>query len=484
MQRLAVAIATLLFLSIFPIAYPQGAYYTIIVSVKDGDGSPVVDASVRVTTKYGPDDYRDAAFPPHRTNASGMVVYENVYSVDGLASIIVSKNGVELASGSYQLTPTRTFIAVVCRNMATLTVYAKDSGGQPLKNAFVKLFWQSLDGLTWEASQTTDDQGKAVFRQMSYWTYQVQVSWQGLTVHQGVFSFSSSARSYNALCNVHNLTVNVFDAANKPLTNAKVVISDSSEWRDTKYTSKGSVVFPQLPEANYTVQVQYEIYTNITTVKLSSTKTVNIKLNFIAVSTFNVVLKALWSDNKPIANAEVKVTNSEGYTVFTGSTNATGHCSLQLLEGTYTFTVSKGSATQTKTITVTSQTTVTLTIDTSCRISTVKVEVYKDGALANGVLIKIYKDGRLIDSVSAPNGEYIFNLPDGLYTFIVRLQDQELEKAVIINQDMVIPIHFGAVMNPMVIYAPLLLAVLAIVAVAAVKLKRKAERKPTRVILQ
>ncbi|MEM1540584.1 MAG: carboxypeptidase-like regulatory domain-containing protein [Candidatus Bathyarchaeia archaeon] len=485
MRRLAVAIAAMLFLSIFlAVAHPQGACYTIIVTVKDGDGTPIVDASVRVTTKYGPDDYRDAALSPYRTNASGVVVYENVYSVDGLASIIVSKNGVELASGSYQLTSTRTTITVVCRNMATLTVYAKDSSGQPLKNAFVKLLWQSFDGLTWEASQTSDEQGKAVFRQMSYWTYQVQVSWQGLTVHQGVFSFSSSARSYNAMCKVHNLTVNVFDAANKPLTNAKVVVSGSGGWRDTKYTSKGSVVFPQLPEANYTVQVQYEIYTNTTAVKLSSTKTVNIKLNFIVMSTCNVVLKALWSDNKPIADAGVKVTNSEGYTVFTGFTNATGHCPLQLLEGTYTFTVSKGSATQTKTVTVTSQTTVTLTIDTSYRISTVKVEVYKDGALANGVLIKIYRDGRLIDSVSAPNGEYTFNLPDGVYTFIVRLQDQELEKAVIINQDTAIPIYFGAVINPMVIYAPLLLAVLAVVVVASVKLKRKAERKPVRVILQ
>ena len=486
MKKLQIIVAAILLLipALSTSAYSQGAYYTIIVTVKDSDGLPVNEASVRVTTKYGPDDYRDAAFPPYRTNASGMVVYENVYSVDGFANIVVSKSGVELESGCYQLTQPKTSITIVCRDMATLTVYAKDSGNQPLKNAVVKLSWQSLDGTSWDISQTADEQGRAVFRQMIYWTYQVQVSWQGLTVHQGSFSFSSSTRSYNALCKVHNLTVNVFDAANKPLTNAKVTVSRGGGWQNIKYTSGGFAVFSQLPEAVYTVHAQYEIYTNTTTVNLSSTKTVTIKLNFIVMSTCKIVLKAVWSDDKPIANAEVKVTNSEGSIVFTGSTNATGHCTFQLLEGTYTFTVFKGSAIQTRTLTVTGQTTLTITIDTSHRVSTVKVEVYKDGALAKGVIIEIRQNGQLLDMVLASNGEYTFTLPDGTYTIIAKLQDQKQEKTITVNQDLAVPITFGTALNPMLIYTPLALAIFAAIIMAVIKLKHKAQRKPTRIILQ
>jgi len=464
-------------------AYSQGAYYTIIVTVMDGDGSPVYEASVRVTTKYGSEDYRDAAFPPYCTNASGIVVYENVYSEDGFATIVVSKSGIELESGCYRLTQPKTYITIVCRNMATLTVYAKDSDNQPLKNAMVKLSWQSLNGVQWDISQTTDEQGKAAFWQMIYWIYQVQVLWQGLTVHQGSFSFSSATRSYNAICKVHSLIVNVFDVANKPLTNAKITISRGG-WQNIKYTNGGSAVFPQLSEANYTVHAQYEIYTNTTTVNLSSTKTVMIKLNFIAVSACKIVLKAAWSDDKPIANAEVKVTDSEGFIVFVGSTNTTGHCTFQLLEGTYAFTVSKGSATQTRTVTVTGQTTLKITIDTSCRISTVKVEVYKDGALAKDAIIEIRQNGQLLNMVLASNGEYTFTLPDGTYKIIAKLQDQKQEKTVTVNQDMTVQITFGTTINPMLLYMPLVPAIFAAVIIAVIKLKHKAQRKPYRIVLQ
>lgn len=477
------AIAILLVFTAFStLAYSQTTY-TIIITVKDSDGRPVSGASVRVTTKYGPDDYRDAAFPPYCTNTSGMVVYENVYSVDGLVHVVVSKNGVELASGDYTLTLARTSITIVCQSLATLTVYTKDSSNQPLKNAAVMLTWQSLDDVQWDTSQTTDEQGKAAFPQMSYWTYQVQILWQGLIVHEGTFSFSETTRNYNAICKVHNLTVNVFDAANKPLTNAKVTINRGG-WYSTKYTSGGFVVFPQLPEANYTIQTQYEIYTNTTTISLSNTKTVTIKLNFIAASTCRVAVKAIWSDNKPINNAEMKVTNIEGYTVYSGTTNATGYCLIQLLEGTYTFTVSKEQATQTQTVTITSQTTVTITIDTSYRISTVRVEIYKDNAYASGVFIEIYKDGQLVNNTLAPNGEAAFNLPDGTYTFIAKLQDQKQEKTVTVNQDMTIPIVFGTTIDPAVIYLLLSSMAFAIIIAIIVKLKRKAESKPPRIILQ
>jgi len=485
-MRKLIILATAFLLCFSPFlafAYSQ-ATYTIIVKVDDSEGLPVSGASVRVTTKYGPEDYRDAAFPPYCTNASGIVVYENVYSVDGLAHMVVSKGGIELASGDYTLTLPRTNILIVCQNLATLTVYAKDSGSQPLKNALVRLKWQSLDGLQWDASQTSDQQGKAAFPQMSYWTYQVEVLWQGLTVHQGIFSFSASNRNYNAICKVHNLTVNVFDAANKPLTNAKVTITRGG-WYNTKYTSAGTVVFPQLPEANYTIQTQYEIYTNTTTVNLSSTKTVTVKLNFITALTCNVAIKAVWSDNKPITNAEVKVKNSEGYTVYSGATNATGYCLIQLLEGTYTFTVSKGPATQTKTATITSQTTVTITIDAAHRISTVKIEIYKDNTYASNVFIEIYKDGQLLNTALAPNGIATLNLPDGTYRIIAKLQDQEIEKTVTVNQDMTVPINFRTTMNPTLIYASVAFTALAIITIAVIiKLKRKAESKPTKIILQ
>jgi len=100
------------------------------------------------------------------------------------------------------------------------------------------------------------------------------------------------------------------------------------------------------------------------------------------------------------------------------------------------------------------------------------------------VIIEIRQNGQLLDMVLASNGEYTFTLPDGTYTIIAKLQDQKQEKTITVNQDLAVPITFGTALNPMLIYTPLALAIFAAIIMAVIKLKHKAQRKPTRIILQ
>jgi hypothetical protein len=466
------AITLLIFSTYSTIAYSQSTY-RIVVTVKDKAGLPVIDASVRVTTKYGAEDYRDGAWPPLRTNSSGMVVYENVYSVEAIAQIVVAKSGVELANNYYPLTSSTTYITITCQSLDTLTIYAQDSDDKPLHNAQVTLSWEGPDGVTWVLSKTTDEKGEATFQQMSYNTYEVHVTWQRLTVHQNKFNFSETLKKYTAQCRVHDLTVEVYDAVNKSLTDAKVTVT-RDEWKNIKYTIKGAAVFSQLAEAEYAVHAQYGTYTSTATVKLSKSQKLNIRFNFTAPTlTYKVAVKALWSDDKPITTAKVTVKNEEGYMLYNGLTDSSGHYIFQLEEGAYTFVVSKANATKMQTATITGETTVTIIIDVSQRISSVQVEVYKeDGTFAYGATIETYKDGRLLYNLTTTTGAATLNLPDGTYTIIAKLQDKKQAKTITVNQDTKLPIVLQTEFNPIMMFSTLLAAIIIITA-AAIIVKRK-----------
>jgi hypothetical protein len=232
---------------------------------------------------WGAGDYRDV-MPFLSTNSSGIVVYHDVHSVGATAHIVVAKSGVELASGDFSLAYPATYVTVTCQSLAGLTIYAKDSSNKSIENAQVNLNWEDLGGVPWAISQTIDSQGKTIFQQMSFYAYQVQVLWQGLLVHQGTFTFSETSRNYTAHCDVHDLTVEVFDAENKPISDSKVTITRmSDQWElPSKYTDDdGVAVFPLLAGSNYNVDVFYGTYSNTTTISLSSSQTLTVRIDFV-----------------------------------------------------------------------------------------------------------------------------------------------------------------------------------------------------------
>jgi hypothetical protein len=465
----------LLFFSMYSsVAYSQGTY-KLVITVRDKDSIPVGEASVRVTTKWGPEDYRDVT-PILSTNSSGTVVYPNAYSVEGSAHISIAKSGIELAKRDYALVSPVTYITIICQGLASLVVHARDSSNQSLENAQVNLDWQGLDSVPWALSQTTDSEGNTIFPQMSFLTYQVQVLWQGLLVHQGTFNFSDTSRNCTAQCNVHDLTVRVFDAANNSLSNSKVTVTRSDEWKlPPKYTAEGFVVFPQLAGSNYTVNVFYGTYSNTTTITLSNSQTLSIEINFLPILTYNIAIKVIWSDAKPVATASVIVQNNEEVTFFSGIANATGIAVIQLTEGTYTITASKGNATKTQPVNVNDETTITVVLEAAYRISKLIVEVYDQDQLAYGSVVELYSKGYLVYNFTAVDGTVTFNLPDGTYAVVARYQGQEQEAGVALNQDTRLPIVFQTIdeFNSLIV----IVVVFALSAILIATRKSRAQQK-------
>lgn len=412
------------------------AAYRLVITVKDMDSIPISEASVRVTTKWGADDYRDVT-PILSTNSSGIVVYENVYSVEGQAHIRVTKSAVQLANGDYSLSYPVTYVTIICQGVASLIVHAVDSGNQSLQNAQVNLDWQGLDGVSWTLSQTTDDEGNTVFPQMNPYTYQVQVLWQGLPVHQGSFDFSEMSSNYTAHCNVHDLQVAVFDASNNSISDAKVTVTRSDQWKlPPKYTVEGFVIFPQLSASNYTIGVFYGTYSNVTTITLVTNQTLLIRISLFTTPTYDISIQTTWSDEKPAPAASVVVQDNEGDRLFSGITDPSGFATVELGEGAYTITVSKGNATKTQSATINDRTTtIVVILETAQRISRLTVEVYNEDQFAYGSTVELCSNGYSLCNLTAVDGMANFDLPDGTYAVIARYEDQTQTALVTLSED-------------------------------------------------
>jgi len=455
-------------------AYSQQTY-TIIITVTDRNNNPVNDASVRVTTQYGPEDYRDAAWPPLRTNSSGTVIYANVYAAEPQAYIVASKFGVELASGYYTLTSETAYITIACQTLDDLIIYANDEDDKPLDNAQVNLSWHGRDGLPWTISQSTDSNGAVTFQQVSYDIYEVQVAWQGLVVHSGTINFSETEKSYTAKCNVYSLMVKVSDAANNPLSQAKVTLTRSDGWKPpAKYTQKGQVEFSQLSEANYTITVSYETYTNTTQIYLKNSQTTLIKIDYLPTITHTITIKVSWSDNQPVANADVTIQKDENI-LFKGTTDNSGTSTVQLKEEAYNLTVTHDDVTILELINVDNDETFTVTLDITNRRSTLTVEVYnEDQTVVYGCPVEIYMNGELLENKTAVTGTASFVLPDGTYTVIVKHQNKQTEQTVTINKDTQLPVILRNETNPYTIYilTAITLTVISVIAILIAKRRK------------
>jgi hypothetical protein len=436
MKTVPLAVFALLLFSTCLIVAHSAVTCRLIITVKDMDSIPISEASVRVTTKWGADDYRDVT-PMLCTNSSGIVVYDNVYSVEGQAHVRVTKSAVQLADGDYSLSYPVTYVTVICQGAASLVVHALDSSNQSLQNAQVELDWQGLDGVPWTLSQTTDDEGNSVFPQMSPYTYQVRVFWQGLSVHQGSFDFSSVSSNYIAQCDVHNLQVGVVDASNSSISDAKVTITRSDQLKlPTKYTVEGFTIFPQLPVSNYTISVFYGTYSNATTIALLTSQTLFIRINLLTIPTYDVTITAIWSDAKPAPAATVVVQNIEGSRLFSGITDPSGFATVGLAEGAYTITVSKGNATKTQSVTINDKTTTMIVVlETAQRISRLTVEVYNEDQFAYGSTVELCSNGYSLCNLTAVDGMVNFDLPDGTYAVIARYEDQTQTALVTLSED-------------------------------------------------
>ena len=439
MMKRILAISILFSFAFLSVVFSANTY-TLIITVVDKNGDPLDGALVQVTTKYGEGDFRSTF--PQETNASGVVIFNDIHSITPSADITVSWRSIEVAQQQVDLTGATNFFTIYC-DVFDLEVSALDSENNPLKGAEVILHWER--DIPWTLRSDTNDQGLAVFPQMPHYEYQVQTNWLARQVHDGIFDFNNSSTSYVADCSVYNLNVMVFDKEDRPISGAKVTISRDDEWKKSTTTEVGIANFPQLSFGNYAIEASYESSSNTTTVQLTKSTEATLYLNItVPLRTFEITVHAVWSDDKPVSGAKVFIHDNLGETVSNGITDYNGFFTDLLSEGEYVLNVSKNALSKTKNVILTSKVTVTVQFDADLRTYTLTVKVTsKDGALVNGALVNVKLNGTvLISNGETIGGIVVFNLKEGTYRIIVNIGEEQREKTVELTEDVAFSITF------------------------------------------
>lgn len=423
--------------------------YTLVIKAVNIAGDPLSDTWVRVTTLYGPDDYRSSY---ELTNASGVAVFSDVYSSIPSATVTIYWRNVEVAYETVDLSANINIFVIVC-NVADLEVLAQDDESNSLKGAEVTLHWES--DITQTLKSNTNDQGLAVFPQMPYYEYQVQTNWLARQVHDGIFDFNNSSTSYVADCSVYDLDVMVFDKEDRPISGAKVTISRDDEWKKSTTTEVGIANFPQLSFGNYVIEASYESSSNTTTVQLTKSTEATLYLNItVPLRTFEINVHAVWSDDKPVSGAKVFIRDNFGGTVSSGITDDNGFFTDLLSEGKYVLNVSKNDLSKTENVILTSKVTITVQFDADLRTYTLTVEVAgEDGVLVNGALVNVKLNGTvLVLNGETTGGIVVFNLKEGTYRIIVSIGEEQREKTVELTEDAAISITFQKDFSPELLF--------------------------------
>lgn len=450
MKKSLIALTPLLivFLYFLTSVFASGTY-TLVIKAVDIAGDPLSDAWVRVTTLYGPDDYRSSY---ELTNASGVAVFSDVYSSIPSATVTIYWRNVEVAYETVDLGANINIFVIVC-NVADLEVLAQDDESHPLKGAEVTIHWES--DITQTLKSNTNDQGLAVFPQMPYYEYQVQTNWLARQVHDGIFDFNNSSTSYVADCSVYDLDVMVFDKEDRPISGAKVTISRDDEWKKSTTTEVGIAIFPQLSFGNYVIEASYESSSNTTTVQLTKSTEATLHLNItVPLRTFEINVHAVWSDDKPVSGAKVFIHDNLGGTVSSGITDDNGFFTDLLSEGEYVLNVSKNGLSKTENVILTSKVTITVQFDADLRTYTLTVKVTgEDGALVNGALVNVKLNGTvLVLNGETTGGIAVFNLKEGTYRIIVSIGEEQREKTVELTEDAAISITFQKDFTPELLF--------------------------------
>lgn len=450
--------------------------YTLIIKAVDVAGDPLSNAWVRVTTLYGPGDYRSSH---ELTNASGVAVFSDVYSSISSATVTIYWRSVEVAYETVDLSDNINNFVIVC-NVSDLEVLTQNGESQPLKGAEVTLYWER--DIPQALKSNTNDQGLVVFTQMPYYEYQVQTNWLARQVHDGIFNFNDLETTYVADCSVYDLNIIIFDKEDRPISGARVDISRDDEWKKSTTTEIGIANFPQLSFGNYSIETSYESSSNTTTVQLTKSTEVTLHLNIIVpLRTFEINVHAVWSDDKPVSGAKVFIRDNLGGTVSSGITDYNGFFTDLLSEGKYVLNVSKNDLSKTENITLTSKVAITVQFDADLRTYTLTVKVIgENGTLVDGALVEVKLNGTVVSSGETIGGIVVFNLKEETYRIVVSIGEKQREKTVELTGDAAFSITFQKGFTPELLFYILgMSAVLIIIFLVfyARRLMKKGERQ-------
>jgi hypothetical protein len=445
------------------------------VKAVDEKGDALSAAWVRVTTQYGVEDYRSVY---EQTNASGFATFDNIYSITPSAQVRVYWRGVEAANQMVNLSYEVNNVIITC-GVFELSVLTLDGNGSPLRGgASVELIW--IGDMPYTSESSTDGQGVAVFPQMPYHSYQVFAYWQSKQVHEGTFDFTNLTTSYVADCDVYDLIVNVADKEDRPISKADVTVTRSDNWKTSKKTDNGIATFIQLATESYSIEASYLSSSNTTTINLVEDTEISLKLNVSVPRTFEITVEVMWSDGKPVFDANVVVRGNNGQTLKSGVTDANGVFTASLIEGVYTIEVSRRTLKDVKNVTIDSQTTIPFLFTASLRTYTLTVTVTDhDGSLVDGALVEVNLNGATISSSETTGGGASFDLKEGAYKIVVTWNDNQKEKTVDFTEDTELSITFQRRSSFDLLFYILAVITLATICLVVLYLRRRHQRMIT-----
>jgi hypothetical protein len=342
--------------------------YTLTVSVKGSDGSPVSGATVRSPFSA-------------TTDANGQASSSLTYG-DYIVTIYY---GGRLYSQIITLDASKTVSFVIPKY--TLTIKVADSSGKAVQGASV----------TSPFTATTDTGGLAL-SSIPAGSYTVNVEFQGLTYTQNVTLDAS--KTVSVTVPKYTLTIKTVDPDGKPLAEA-VVISPVSDKTDATGTFSTSLTAGQ-----YTVTVAFGAAQKSDTVLLSSDKTVTLTLT--PEYTVQFIVKDQVGNPLP---AKITFDTASFTCDKTGVTQAT----ITKTQVTVKAEVKVGTQaySTTEALTLTKSTTKEITI--TRRFFWKFFINYTDGTLATGTLTATSTNENLTVPVTSGYGEAY--LIDATYTF-------------------------------------------------------------------
>lgn len=241
--------------------------YTIIIKAVDINNNPIPDAIVRITTQYGPADFRSQF---GNTNESGIVVFDNITAVNAKVEIRVTYKGVVVADVTYDLVNQTNSFVVTC-DVFDLTVVIKDFKNESVPSADVELSWTT--DIPYLYTQTTNSKGIAIFSQIpSSINGSLTVSFLGVLLYSQSHKISLANSQITIYIPIYDLRIIVVDRSENPIPNAYVTITcPEAGWSDQRITdSNGQVLFSNLPKATYEIELSYMHRTATETLLLDS----------------------------------------------------------------------------------------------------------------------------------------------------------------------------------------------------------------------
>ncbi|MBI4733485.1 MAG: carboxypeptidase regulatory-like domain-containing protein, partial [Rubrobacteridae bacterium] len=287
----------------------------------------------------------------------------------------------------------------------------------PINSASVRL----VNNTTGEIETTSTTSGGTCSLDLVAGVYSLEVSKTGYNTNTGTVTIISGGSNFPITLSVatYAATFTVKDNYNYSIENAAIHLVNNATGAITDaVTDSSGQLTTSLIAGSYSLQITKADHSTLNdTITISTSG--NTFLRTLTAITYASTFTVRNSGSSPISGASVSLTNTYNGATFSGTTNASGQCTVNPIVGTYTVVVTKtGYDTNTSTRTIASggsNYTITLTAPATGNI---RVRVLRMGSPINYLDVRVRQGSTTIGPVTPDSNGYAYfnNLAPGSYT--------------------------------------------------------------------